>query len=88
VSKFFVIGEYLPKLQVRAWLSHALSTLIKDEGSARDNHFLACNFAQYLAVCVEFCYNYFSIYIDQNVLTKKSSLEVAPATLAINVLLP
>jgi len=47
----FLVGEYLAKLQARAWLSHAFArlanTLIKDEESARDNHILASNFAKY-----------------------------------------
>jgi len=44
-EKKFKIGEYLKKLQARAWLSHALfarlaNTLLKDTESARDNHVL------------------------------------------------
>jgi len=44
-EKKFKIGEYLKKLQARAWLSHALfarlaNTLLKDTESARDNHIL------------------------------------------------
>jgi len=41
VSEIFLIGEYL---------SHALcapGTLLNDEKSVRDNHVLACNFAEY-----------------------------------------
>ena len=49
-----LIGEYLAKLQATAWLSHALCapghTLLRDEESARDNHVLACNFANYLPI--------------------------------------
>ena len=45
------IGEYLAKLQARAWLSYALCSpgqhTAKDEESARDNHVSACNFAKY-----------------------------------------
>jgi len=43
------IGEYLAKLQARAWLSRTrlANTLLKDEESARDNHALAGNFAKY-----------------------------------------
>jgi len=45
-------GQYLAKLQARAWfLVHFVclaNTLLKDEESARDNHFLACKFAKYL----------------------------------------
>jgi len=42
--KFFLIGEYMAKLQTRAWLSHALCApdqhTAKNEESARDNtHF-------------------------------------------------
>jgi len=41
----FLIGEYLAKLQARAWLSCALCApdqhTAKDEESARDNHVLA-----------------------------------------------
>jgi len=52
--RIFLIGEYLAKLQARAWLSHALCTpgqhTPKDEESARDNHVLACNFAKYLPI--------------------------------------
>jgi len=29
---------------------HLANTLLKDEGSARDNHVLACNFAKYLPI--------------------------------------
>jgi len=56
VKKKIKIGEYLAKLQARAWLSHACTpgqqpnTLLKDEESARDNHDLACNFAKYLPI--------------------------------------
>jgi len=42
--KKITIGEYLAKLQARAWLSHALcapgpsaNVLLKDEESGRDN---------------------------------------------------
>jgi len=52
------IGEYLPKLQARKWLSHALCApgqhTAKDEESARDNHVLACNFAKYLPILIFF----------------------------------
>ena len=43
------IGEYLAKLQARAWLSRTrlANTLLKDEESARDNRALAGNFAKY-----------------------------------------
>ena len=42
--KFFLISEYMAKLQTRAWLSHALCApgqhTAKNEESARDNtHF-------------------------------------------------
>jgi len=47
-EKFFLIGEYLAKLQTRAWLSHALARLanrlLKDEESARDNYVFASKF--------------------------------------------
>jgi len=53
-----LIGEYLAKLQARAWLSRALvhlaNTLLKDEESARDNHVLACNFAKYSPILIFF----------------------------------
>ena len=49
VSEFFLIGEYLAKLQARVWLSHALcmpaNTQLKDQESARDNHVFASNLA-------------------------------------------
>ena len=49
--KKFKIGGYLVKLQARAWLSQTFSrlanTLQEQEESARDNHVLACNFAEY-----------------------------------------
>ena len=52
------IGEYLAKLQARAWLSRALvrlaNILLKDEESARDNHVLACNFAKYSPILIFF----------------------------------
>jgi len=54
VSEKIKIGEYLAKLQARAWLSHALCApghiLLTDEESARYNHVLACNFAKYLPI--------------------------------------
>ena len=49
------IGEYLTKLQARRRLSRALcarllTTLLKDEESARDNHVLVCYFAKHLVI--------------------------------------
>jgi len=51
------LGEYLAKLQARAWLSPALytrlaNTLLEDEESARDNHVLVCNFAKYSPILI------------------------------------
>jgi len=45
----------LTKLQARGRLSRALcarllTTLLKDEQTARDNHVLACNFAKHLVI--------------------------------------
>jgi len=50
----FLVGEYLPKLQARAWLSHArlAGTLLKVEESAGDNHVLACNVAKYSPILI------------------------------------
>jgi len=49
--KTFKIGEYLAKLQARAWLSHVLcavaNTLLKDEESTQDSHVLVCYFVKY-----------------------------------------
>jgi len=48
------MGEYLAKLQARAWLCRALArlakTLLKDGESERDNLVLACIFAKYLPI--------------------------------------
>ena len=56
VKKIVKIGEYLAKLQARAWLSHALCAqgqhTAKDEESARDNHVFACNFAKYSPISI------------------------------------
>jgi len=55
--KFFLIGEYLAKLQARTWLRDYLvhfvrlaNTLLIDGESARNNNGLACNFAKYSPV--------------------------------------
>ena len=58
----FLIGEYLAKLQGRAWLSHALCTpgqngqhtakRRRDGESARDNHAIACNFAKHSPILI------------------------------------
>jgi len=57
VAKIFKIIEYLARLQAIAWLSQCLmhfarlaNTHLNDEGSARDNYVLACNFAKYLPI--------------------------------------
>jgi len=50
LKNIFIIGEYLAKLQARAWLSHALCapgqhTAKRRSKCTRDNHVLAGNFA-------------------------------------------
>ena len=47
VEKKFKIGEYLAKLQARAWLSHALCAPGQHTANAPNNHVLACKFAKY-----------------------------------------
>ena len=51
-SEIFLIGEYMAKLQVRAWLSHAICMPGQHTAKRRRkctrqsrNHVLACNFA-------------------------------------------
>jgi len=49
--KFFLMDEYLAKLQARTdclvHFARLANTLLKDRESARDNHVLASNFAKY-----------------------------------------
>jgi len=50
--------NFFPKLkQQRGCLmhyAHLANTLLKDEESGRDNHFLACNFAKYSPILLFF----------------------------------
>jgi len=60
VKKNLEIGEYLTQYkQERGCLMHfarLANTLLKDEESARDNHFLACNFAKYSPIKKNFTF--------------------------------
>ena len=55
---FFKIGEYLAKLQAKAWSSHVLYArghhTAKNDESARDNHVFASNFAKYSPILTFF----------------------------------
>jgi len=92
VSEFFLIGEYLAKLQARVWLSHALcvpaNTQLKDQESARDNHVFASNLAppwEYVKPGCELS----SVQILQNVDNEKTfnlnGVKFTPLALHYNV---
>ena len=57
-EEIFKIDKYMAKLQARAWLPHALCApgqhAAKDEESAQDNHYLACNFAKHSPIKIFF----------------------------------
>jgi len=82
------IGEYLAKLQARAWLSRALvrlaNILLKDEESARDNHVLACNFAKYSPILIFFTHRLSNKRFLIWLLTTPPHLQY-PATLPCNL---